>query len=178
MDNFIFIDNLIDYVRQEGFEPRMASKFQRVNAQDGKDYILNYVRQNGITDAETIEKLLTDGIPLTTIASDGTEETTNVVNAYKTVLNNIHNKDNKWSVDTTTFNRKYERAEENGVFKPKGTMIAYGPIRHNISFNTPWGSTENVMAGGFILQDPNNPNDIYGISREDWDNTYRFEDGR
>ena len=36
----------------------------------------------------------------------------------------------------------------------------------------------NIDKGGYILQDPNNPNDAYGISGKDFDATYRFDESR
>ena len=51
-------------------------------------------------------------------------------------------------------------------------------INEPISFTAPWGEKMNVDKGGYILQDPNNPNDIYGISGKDFDSTYRFNENK
>lgn len=51
-------------------------------------------------------------------------------------------------------------------------------INEPISFTAPWGEKMNIDKGGYILQDPNNPNDIYGISGKDFDSTYRFNENR
>ena len=44
--------------------------------------------------------------------------------------------------------------------------------------NIYWGEKMNIDKGGYILQDPNNPNDAYGISGKDFDDTYRFDENR
>lgn len=49
-------------------------------------------------------------------------------------------------------------------------------INEPISFEAPWGEPMNIDKGGYILQDPNNINDIYGISQKDFDNTYRYDE--
>ena len=96
-----------------------------------------------------------------------------------TVLNNVGNTANKWAAETSTFNRKYEQdPTQQGVYKPKGGPMNAAQINEPISFTAPWGEKMNIDKGGYILQDPNNPNDIYGISGKDFDSTYRFNENR
>jgi hypothetical protein len=170
------IDNLNDYVSQNNLSWRPASKFQRVNAQSGKAYMNQYARDNKLSKGDR-RALGRKGAPLETIASDGTRETNNRVGLNQTVLNNIGNVDNRWAVDNKTFNRKYEQDPfQNGVYKPKGGPMNATQINEPISFNAPWGERMNIDKGGYLLQDPNNINDIYGISQKDFDNTYKFDE--
>ena len=175
-----FIPDLQKYVSDGGFPQRSASKFQRVNKQGGKSFITQNGKEAGL-DKRQIGRMIRKGkgMPLTTYASDGTRETDKTITKDDVVLNNVGNPDNMWSPDIKTFLKKYEPTMVGNIYKPKGgPMYAYGPIQQDISFTSPWGTTEHVKAGGYILQDPNNPSDIYGISGEDFDATYRFDESR
>jgi hypothetical protein len=175
-ETFRYIDNLNDYVSQNNLIWKPASKVQRVNTQSGRSFMNQYARDNKLSKRER-RALGRKGTPLTTVASDGTIETNNRVGLNQTVLNNLGNKDNRWAVDNQTFNRKYEEdPTAKGVYKPKGVPMNATQINEPISFDTPWGETMNIDKGGYLLQDPNNINDIYGISQKDFDNTYKFDE--
>lgn len=170
------IDNPNDYASENNLTWRPASKFQRVNAQSGRAYMNQYARDNGLSKRDR-RALGRKGAPLETIASDGTRETNNRVGLNQTVLNNIGNKGNRWAVDNKTFNRKYEQdPSQGGIYKPKGGPMNATQINEPISFNAPWGERMNIDKGGYLLQDPNNVNDVYGISQKDFDNTYKFDE--
>lgn len=178
-DNFKQVDNLNDYVTSNGLQMKPASKFQRVNAQSGKSYINQYGKQNGMDKRQIGRMVRKGGAPLSTVAGDGTQETNNMVTRNHTVLNNVGNTANKWAAETPTFNRKYEQDRtQQGVYKPKGGPMNATQINEPISFTAPWGEKMSIDKGGYILQDPNNPNDIYGISGKDFDSTYKFNEGR
>jgi len=178
-DGFRQVDDLNAYVASNGLKMRPASKFQRVNAQSGKRYIDQYGKQNGMDKRQIGRMVRRGGAPLTTVAGDGTQETNNMVTRNHTVLNNVGNTSNRWAVETPTFKRKYERDPSNGgTYKPKGGPMNAAQINEPISFTAPWGEKMNVDKGGYILQDPDNPNDIYGISGKDFDSTYRFNEGK
>ena len=178
-DSFKQVDNLNDYVTSNGLQMKPASKFQRVNAQSGKSYINQYGKQNGMDKRQIGRMVRRGGAPLSTVAGDGTQETNNIVTKNHTVLNNVGNTANRWAAETPTFNRKYEQdPTRQGVYKPKGGPMNAAQINEPISFTAPWGERMNVDKGGYILQDPNNPNDIYGISGKDFDSTYKFNEGK
>jgi hypothetical protein len=178
-ENFKQVDNLNDYVASKGLQMKPASKFQRVNAQSGKSYINQFGKQNGMDKRQIGRMVRKGGAPLSTVASDGTQETNNMVTKNHTVLNNVGNTANRWATETPTFKRKYEQdPSANGVYKPKGGPMNAVQIDEPISFTAPWGEKMNIDKGGYILQDPNNPNDIYGISGKDFDLTYRFDENR
>ena len=173
------VNNLNDYIQQNNLQMKPASKFQRVNAQSGKNYINQYGKQNGMDKRQIGRMVRKGGAPLSTVAGDGTQETNNMVTKNHTVLTNVGNTANKWAAETSTFNRKYEQdPTQQGVYKPKGGPMNAAQINEPISFTAPWGEKMNVDKGGYILQDPNNPNDIYGISGKDFDATYRFNENR
>lgn len=173
------VDNLNDYIQQNNLQMKPASKFQRVNAQSGKSYINQYGKQNGMDKRQIGRMVRKGGAPLSTVAGDGTQETNNMVTKNHTVLNNVGNTANKWASETPTFARKYEQdPTQQGVYKPKGGPMNATQINEPISFTAPWGERMNVDKGGYILQDPNNPNDAYGISGKDFDSTYRFDEGK
>lgn len=173
------VDNLNDYIQQNNLQMKPASKFQRVNAQSGKSYINQYGKQNGMDKRQIGRMVRKGGAPLSTVAGDGTQETNNMVTRNHTVLNNVGNTANRWAAETPTFKRKYEKdPSANGVYKPKGGPMNAAQINEPISFTAPWGERMNVDKGGYILQDPNNPNDAYGISGKDFDSTYRFNEGK
>lgn len=177
-EDYKWVDNLDDYITQNNLPMKKASKFQRVNVQKGKKYIEDYYKGKGVTDRRKLGRMIRrKGAPLTTVASDGTQETKNTVTRNHTVLNNVGNKENRWAAETPTFKRKYEKdTEKSGVYKPKGGPMLAAQVNEPISFNAPWNEKMNIDKGGYILQDPNNKNDAYGISGKDFDNTYRFEE--
>lgn len=155
-DGFKNVDNLNDYVASNGLQMRQASKFQRINARPAQE-----------------------GERITTIASDGVGETRNVAEQGDWVVNNVSNPDNQWIIDGKTFAKKYVPVNgQQGVYMPKGGPMNAAQINEPISFTAPWGERMNIDKGGYILQDPNNPNDIYGISGKDFDSTYRFNENR
>lgn len=157
MDNpYRQVPNLADYIQQQGLQMRQASKFQRINARPAQE-----------------------GERITTIASDGVSETTNVAGQGDWVVNNVSNPDNQWIIDGKTFAKKYVPVNgQQGVYMPKGGPMNAAQINEPISFTAPWGETMNIDKGGYILQDPTNPNDIYGISGKDFDNTYKFNENK
>lgn len=147
------VDDLLDYAKQNNLTFKRASKYQRINAHPAKH------------DEQ-----------VATIASDGTAETTNTAKDGDWIVNNTTNPNNKWIVDNQTFQKKYTPVEgTKDTYKPKGNPMDAAQIHEPISFIAPWGQRMNIDDGGYILQDPTNPTDIYGISREDFDNTYRFD---
>lgn len=81
---------------------------------------------------------------------------------------------NQWIIDDTTFKKKYEVDTENTLlFKPKGGPQIFVQITDNIILNQ-WGSDMKIAAGGYI--NITNPNDMYGISERDFNDTYRVID--
>ena len=153
MKTYRHIENLKDYIQRNNLPMHKASKFQRINATPAKG-----------------------GEKVDSITSDGTLETTNTANPGDWIVNNVSNPDNKWIIKAETFARKYQKdSEKEGVYKPKGGPMNAAQINEPISFTAPWGEQMNIDKGGYILQDPSNPEDAYGVSEKDFNSTYRFD---
>ena len=155
--SFDYIPNLPKYNKNLNF--KQASKFQRINARPIEN-------PNG----EDIDTVLKDG----TIERKGLH----LPQGYYDV-NNVGGSEH-WGIDPKTFAKKYEAdPEQSGVYKPKGgPMLASNPLKRNVSFQAPWGGRMDMKAGSRIMQDPNNPNDTYGIGGNEFDDTYKFNESK
>lgn len=93
-----------------------------------------------------------------------TDENGNIIldnNGYK----------NEWIIPDSTFNKKYEIDGDNPtLFKPKEGIQTFVQIPDNIILNQ-WGSDMMISAGGYI--NITNPDDMYGISKRDFEDTYK-----
>lgn len=147
-------------------KPVVAVKFARVLARRGQvgEEVISYT-QNGL-----VEK--TDTVSV--------NETTNEVDWILTKLD--ENGDvvvdefghrNEWIVKHVTFAKKYEvdETKTDGVYKPVGGPQVFVPIVMDVTLEQ-WGSEMNIEAGGWL--NITNPDDIYGISERDFDDTYRI----
>ena len=77
----------------------------------------------------------------------------------------------EYIVEDSIFKKKYEIDPENPTqYKPKGGPVLSSPIDEHIEFEAPWGETMKLEAGGSLIL--NGPNDIYGIQKAEFDNTY------
>lgn len=152
MEKYRKVEDLNEYIREEGLVKRPVVKFQQIVARKAKD-------------GEKIE----------TVASDGTSETTNIAKDDDWIVHNVSNPDNQWIVGGKTFHEKYTPVDVNkGLYKPKGGIMNAFKLREAIMFTAPWGETMRIDADGYLLQNPNNPKDIYGICGKDFDATYMF----
>ena len=81
---------------------------------------------------------------------------------------------NNWIIDDSTFKKKYEVDPENpNLCKPKGGPQTFVEIPDNIILNQ-WGEDMAIAAGGYI--NITNPDDMYGISQRDFEDTYKYID--
>lgn len=147
-------------------KPVVAVKFARVLARRGVvgEEVISY-SQNGI-----VEKVAT-------VSEDPeTKETGWVLTKLDEngeVLVDEYGHKNEWIVDAKTFAKKYDLDEtkEGGVYKPKGGPQIFVPIVMDVILEQ-WGSEMKIEAGGWL--NITNPDDIYGISGRDFDDTYRI----
>lgn len=86
---------------------------------------------------------------------------------------------NEWQATEEVFRRKYDVPDgkiQDGVFvKPKGGLQRFLRVYRDISICVPWGQDGEpviltIKAGGYL--NITDPCDIYGISRQDFDDTY------
>ena len=81
---------------------------------------------------------------------------------------------NEWIIEDSKFRSKYEIDMENpSLFKPKGGLQIFVRITEDIILEQ-WGSEMLLSAGSYI--NITNPNDIYGISERDFNDTYKIID--
>lgn len=150
------VDNIAEYVKGEIKSGRLTvdevAKFARIHARQG-----------------------TLGEKIITKMANGLEETRNTVVAdEKTgepgwVVTNPNGEE--YIVPDSTFKKKYEIDPENPEqYKPKGGPVLSALINENIEFDAPWGEAMKIEAGGSLIL--NGPNDIYGIQKAEFENTY------
>ena len=174
MDEYVKV-NVKDYVNagisNGTMVPREAYKFTRIIARPGvpNETIISWsVKQERNEIQEKINTVSVD--PKTNIP--GWVVTKLDDNGEIMVDNNGHI--NEWIIDDATFKKKYEMDEQvPGVFKPKGQNQVFVQIPDNITLEQ-WGSEMNIAAGGFI--NITDSNDMYGISKRDFEDTYKFVD--
>ena len=78
---------------------------------------------------------------------------------------------NQWIISAPKFHQKYEGTDVEGLYKPVGGPQVFVELPINaIIFQ--WGQEMRIAAGGFI--NVTNLDDIYGISKRDFEDTYRF----
>lgn len=158
-----------EYVK-EGLEngtmvPRTAVKFARIVARQGVvGQEVESFTANGLL--EKVDKIKLDeqtnrpGWIATKVDADG-----------NVIIDEFGHK-NQWIISNSTFVKKYEVDPENPtLFKPKGGPQVFIEIQDNITLEQ-WGSEMNVEKGGFI--NITNPDDMYGISKRDFEDTYQF----
>lgn len=81
---------------------------------------------------------------------------------------------NTYIIPASTFEKKYETTDIEGVFKPKGGPQLFMQIQDNISIMASWGEEQNLEAGAFI--NVTNPEDLYGIAYSEFQQTYAWTD--
>ena len=88
------------------------------------------------------------------------------------VIIDKHGHVNEWIIDASIFNDKYEIDPENpSIFKPVGTPQIFVQIQESVIIHQ-WGSDEKIGSKGYI--NVTNLNDIYGISKRDFEDTYKI----
>lgn len=117
------------------------------------------------------------GEEIVTIMANGLEETKNVVTVDESgnpgwVVTNSTGE--QYIVSDAVFKNKYERiTETENRFKPIWNPITAAQIDENICFAAPWGETQNLIAGGYLVFNKDF-NDIYGIQEDEFNKTYEM----
>ncbi len=115
------------------------------------------------------------GEEILTVMANGLQETKNTVTADENgnpgwVVTNFTGE--QYIVSDLAFRQKYEKivgTEEK--FKPVWNPITAVQIDENICFTAPWGETQNLVAGGYLVFNKDF-NDVYGIQQEEFIETY------
>ncbi len=162
-----------DYVK-EGLSngtliPKEAQKIARIIARQGKlgEVVTSWsIDNDGNEVCEKVAEVKKDNITgkLDWIATK-VDEKGNII-----IDNNNHA--NMWIISDSKFKSKYEIDQNNPLlYKPKDGKQIFVQIPDNIILSQ-WGSDVKIAAGGYI--NITNFNDMYGIAKRDFEDTYRF----
>ncbi|MEX1018394.1 MAG: hypothetical protein WDZ49_01975 [Litorilinea sp.] len=99
---------------------------------------------------------------------DGLTETVNVANDGDYVVSNPGGEE--YIVEKDRFESRYTliEATEN-QFLPTGAPVQIIELDQNVEFEAPWGETQYILAGGFLIF---NVDEVYGIQRQEFLDTY------
>lgn len=174
MENYTRID-IISYIKN-GIEngtliPRKAKKFAKILAKQGVvgETVISWsVDELGNEIKEKVDQVKVDEL---------TNQPGWIVTKVDEQGNIIIDKNghpNQWIIDDSKFKAKYEIDPEiPTLYKAKGGVQIFVQINDNIIFKV-GNSDMKVAAFGYLnITDINN---VYGISKRDFDDTYRFID--
>ncbi len=147
-----------------------------------KKYVEKIVKEKGIIPSKYVKATTIKAVQgvvgekISTIMSNGLHETDNIVTLDENTGNPgwivTNATGEKYIISDSVFCSKYEPiVGSNDTFKPKGKPILAIQINENISFTAPWGETQNIASGGYLVI--SNMNDIYGIQEEEFNKTYK-----
>lgn len=171
MENYTKVD-VLTYVKN-GLEsgtlvPIQAEKFARIMARPGT--IGEEVISWSVDSAGNEIKEKVDTVSLDEDTNNHgwivtkTDENGNII-----LDSNGHS--NEWIISDSTFQKKYEIDGDNPtLFKPKGGVQTFVQIPDNVILNQ-WGSDMMIAVGGYI--NITNIDDMYGISKRDFEDTYK-----
>jgi len=119
------------------------------------------------------------GEKIKTVMSNGLVETINTVKSDdKTgkndwVITNVEGE--QYVIPHKTFEKKYNQLPNNdGYYQPKGELVSVVKLKDNITFKASWKEDMKIEKGGFLVV--SNPDDIYGIKKEAFFNTYKIKE--
>ena len=168
MQKFIKV-NVNEYVKNGLLDgtlvPRNAIKFARIVARQGiVGEVVETYTANGILEKKSL-------VELDKITNQPGWIVTKVDENGQIIIDEYGNK-NEWIIDDSVFKKKYEIDPENpSLYKPIGGPQIFVEIPDDITLQQ-WGSEMNIEKGGYI--NITNVDDMYGISKRDFDDTYRF----
>jgi hypothetical protein len=119
--------------------------------------------------AQVMAERVDAGTVVQTIMADGHVETSKTAGkdgGYKITNPNGE----QYLIDPAKFESRYDSAGDN-VYRPKYDPIRVVQTNENVSFNAPWGEKMFIKAGGVLVKGSGD-NDIYGIQKEEFENTY------
>ena len=80
---------------------------------------------------------------------------------------------NEWIISAPKFHQKYEQTDVEGLYQPTGGPQVFVELPISVILEQ-WGNKMKIAAGGYL--NVTNLDDIYGISKRDFEDTYRFTD--
>lgn len=152
-EKFEKIDDIVKWCDSQNLEWVEVEKFRKIHARKAKE-----------------------GEKIQTTLSDGTKETDErTAHEGDWIVGNVDGGGEEWIVTDKNFQKKYEKTSKAGIFKPKENPMLAVQLDKPIEFKPPmWGGdAQRVNAGGHLLRDQKNKNDIYGIGEKEFHDTYR-----
>ena len=179
----------LEELEQLSKQTKEVNNIEKVEPIDIVEYVKKGIENGTLTfeEAQKFQRITAkqgiEGQKVQTILSDGTVETDEreVKIDEKTgepgwVVNNVNGPE-QWIIEDSTFKKKYEVDPENpDVYKPKGGPMLAAQINEDLTFQPPrWnGDIQNIKAGGYLLMDPTDEEDIYGIGQKEFLNSYKY----
>ena len=170
MSEFKKIDNVMQYVKDglaNGiFVPFQAEKFARIIARRGN------IGESVVTWSIKDNKPIIEKDSKVTLDSETNQPGWVVTKAFEdgTPVIDEFGHTNDWIIEDSTFIKKYE-LEADGIYRPVGGVQVFVQLTEDVSL-AQWGGYEDIGAGGYI--NITNPDDIYGISFRDFQDTYKI----
>lgn len=168
--------NILEYVK-EGLKngtlvPRKAEKFARITARPGVkgEKVISWTVDKD--EKPIVEKI--DYVSLDEKTKKPGWVATKLGDDLQPVIDK-HGHKNQWIIGDEKFQKKYEldRKGKYTVFRPTGGIQIFVEITEDIIVQQ-WGKEMKVAKGGYI--NITDVNDMYAISKRDFDDTYRFVD--
>ena len=164
--------NIQEYVKQgleAGIlEPFEAEKFARIVAKQGEvgEQVISWSEdkdgneiQERVGNVKLDEETNEPGWIVTKVDENGE------------VIIDRNGHPNQWIIGDSKFKAKYEVDPENpSLFKPTGGPQMFVELPQGITLEQ-WGEIMAIDAGGFV--NITNPEDMYGISKRDFEDTYK-----
>lgn len=112
------------------------------------------------------------GEEIVTKMSDGHTETKSTVQSEGDMV--VTNPDGEqYIVDEKTFAKKYELDPVSpNRYRPTGGAQQFLFLHEDVEFTAPWGEQMSIKKGGVLNITGRDQGDIYGIQRNEFDNTY------
>ncbi len=111
---------------------------------------------------------------VTTVMKDGLKETQNQVKEKGDMVATNPGGEH-YIIDAKTFAKKYELDPANKkLYRPKGGAQKFLVVKEDVEFVAPWGEKMNIKAGGVL--NITNLDDIYGIQKDEFEQTYALCD--
>lgn len=153
---FLSIDNIAEYVKGYALEG---------------DFYFHEAIKTATVQARKVK----EGEVIDTKTSDGFDETKNVgIKDEKGELGWVVTNPGgeQYIVSNDEFNKAYTQVAEGEYVK--GNPVIVMELENDIAFDAPWGEEMRIQKGGYLVI--NGKDDIYGIQKASFDETYRMTD--
>lgn len=173
MEEYVRIDAqryALEGMKNGSLVPRQAVKYTRIIARpgiEGEEITTWSVDEEGKPIVEKVDTVKRD---------EKTGETGWVVckaTEDGEVIIDKHNHKNEWIISAPKFHQKYAQTDVDGLYQPVGGPQLFVELPISVIVEQ-WGKEMKIAAGGYL--NVTNLDDIYGISKRDFEDTYRFSE--